>query len=87
MTCESAAADEFADEDVLGLVGVLVLVDEHMPEPAPVVLGDVREGLQDVDRRHDQVVEVERIRLAQPAAGSRCTPPRASARVGAFPPG
>ena len=59
-------ADQLADELVLGVVGVLVLVDQDVAEPAPVVLGDVGEGLQDVDRRHDQVVEVERVGLPQP---------------------
>ena len=61
------AADQLLDQLVLRVVGVLVLVDEDVPEPAPVVLGDVREGLQQVDRRHDQVVEVERVGLPQPA--------------------
>ncbi len=59
-------ADQFADEGVLGVVGVLVLVDQDVPEAAAVVLGDVREDAQHVDRRHDQVVEVERVGLAQP---------------------
>ena len=59
-------ADELAHELVLRVVGVLVLVDEHVPEAAPVVLGHVGEGLQDVHRRHDDVVEVERVGLAQP---------------------
>ncbi len=58
---------QFPHQDVLGVVGVLILVDEDVPEPAPVVLGDVRECLQQVHRRHDQVVEVERVRLGQPA--------------------
>ena len=48
------------------MVGVLVLVDEHVTEAATVVLGHVGEGLEDVHRRHDDVVEVERIGLAQP---------------------
>ncbi len=59
-------ADEFPYERVLRVVGVLVLVDHDVPEAAAVVLGDVREGAQQVDRRHDQVVEVERVGLAQP---------------------
>lgn len=59
-------AHEFPDERVLRVVGVLVLVDHDVPEAAPVVLGDVREGAQQVDRGHDQVVEVERVGLAQP---------------------
>jgi hypothetical protein len=37
-----------------------------MPEPPPIVLGDIGEGLQDVHRRHDEVVEVQRVGLAQP---------------------
>ncbi len=37
-----------------------------MPEPPPVVLRDVGEGLEQVHRRHDDVVEVERVGLAQP---------------------
>ena len=59
-------SDQLAHELVLRMVGVLVLVDEDVAEPAPVVLGDLREGLQDVDRRHDQVVEVQRVGLPQP---------------------
>jgi hypothetical protein len=34
-------------------------------EAPPVVLGDVREGLEQVDGRHDQVVEVEGVGLLQ----------------------
>jgi hypothetical protein len=60
------AADQLADQHVLGVVGVLVLVHQHVPEPPPVVLRDVRKGLQDVHRRHDQVVEVQGVRLPQP---------------------
>ena len=45
----SPSPDELADQHVLGVVGVLVLVDEDVAEPAPVVLGDVREGLQQPD--------------------------------------
>ena len=48
------------------MVGVLVLVDQHVPEPPPVALRDVRVRLEQVHRRHDQVVEVQRVRLAQP---------------------
>ncbi len=47
------------------MVGVLVLVDQNVPEPAPVVLGDVRVVLQQLHRAHDQVVEIEGVRLAQ----------------------
>ena len=66
-TGSGLVADQLADQDVLRVVGVLVLVDHHVAEPAAVVIRDLRESLQDVDRRHDQVVEVERVGLAQPA--------------------
>src|SRR5215469_3264004 len=38
-----------------------------MPEPGPVLGGDVGERLQQVDRDHDQVVEVHRPGRDQPA--------------------
>ena len=53
---------EFTHEHVLRVVRVLVLVDEDVAEAAPVVLGHLRERLQDRHRRHDDVVEVERVR-------------------------
>ena len=62
--------DQLLDQHVLRVVGVLVLVDQHVPEPAPVVLGDRRERLQQVTVGHDQVVEVERVRLAAAGAGT-----------------
>ena len=37
------AADQLLDQHVLGVVGVLVLVDQHVPEPPPVVLGHRRD--------------------------------------------
>ena len=58
-------SDQLAHEDVLRVVGVLVLVDEHVAEAPPVVLGDVGERLEQVDGRHDQVVEVEGVRLLE----------------------
>jgi hypothetical protein len=54
----AAGADQLAHQDVLRVVGVLVLVDQDVAEAASVVLGDVGEGLQQVDRGHDEVVEV-----------------------------
>ena len=63
---ERRDARELAHEHVLGVVRVLVLVDQHVPEPSPVALRDHREALQQLDGRHDQVVEVERVRLPQP---------------------
>ena len=56
---------QLADQLVLGVVGVLVLVDEHVAEPAPVVLGHGGQPLQERHRLHDQIVEVERVGRAQ----------------------
>ena len=57
---------ELVDQRVLRVVGVLVLVDEDVTEPATVGLPHLGEGLEQVHGHHDQVVEVERVRLAQP---------------------
>ena len=65
------AGAELVDEGVLRVVGVLVLVDQHVPEPAPVGLPHLGELLEEVDGEHDQVVEVERVGLAQPALVGR----------------
>src|SRR5690606_39965672 len=43
-----------------------VLVDQHVPEAAAVVLGDLRVVLQQGDGLADQVVEVHRVGPAQP---------------------
>jgi hypothetical protein len=58
-------AGELVDERVLGVVGVLVLVDEDVPEPLAVDVGDVRERPEQVDGLADQVVEVEGVRALQ----------------------
>jgi len=58
-------ADQLTHQLVLSGIGVLVLIDHDVPETPVVVLGDVREGLKQVDRGHDQVVEVQRIGLTQ----------------------
>src|SRR5665213_191483 len=58
-------ADKLAHQGVLRMVGILVLVDQHMPEAPPVVLGNVGERLEQVDGDHDEVVEVEGVRFAQ----------------------
>ena len=42
------------------MVGVLVFVDQDVPEPAAVFRGHLRKGLEEVDRDHYQVVEVHR---------------------------
>src|SRR3712207_6981090 len=51
---------------VLRMVGVLVLVDEHVSETASIGLAHVRERLEQVHGQHDQIVEVEGVGLAQP---------------------
>ena len=56
---------ELVDQGVLGVVGVLVFVDQHVPEPAPVDLPHLGVGPEELDGRHDQVVEVEGVRLPQ----------------------
>ena len=46
------------------MVGVLVLVHENVAEAPVVVLGDQRVVAQQLDRAHDEVVEVQRVRGA-----------------------
>ena len=46
------------------MVRVLVLVHEDVAEAAVVVLGDQRVLAQQVDRAHDEVVKVQRVRGA-----------------------
>ena len=62
---EVPGADELAHEDVLGVVGVLVLVDQDVAEAAPVHLGHGRAGLEQGDGAHDDVVEVQGVGGAQ----------------------
>ena len=47
------------------MVGVLVLVHEHMPEAAAVVVQHGGEGLEHVHDHPDQVVEVHGVGLTQ----------------------
>ena len=49
------------------MIGVLILINKDVPEPAPVVLGDLRKGLQRSYCLTDQIVEVQGIGGAQPA--------------------
>ena len=56
---------ELPDERVLGVVRVLVLIDENMPEPALVERRDIRKRAKEVDGLGDDVVEVERVRPAK----------------------
>ncbi len=51
-------AREEVGQPVLRVVGVLVLVDEHVAEGALVVLQAVRVALEELDGLHEQVVEV-----------------------------
>ena len=59
-------AAELSDEGVLGVVGVLVLIDQHVPEPPPILLAQLGKRLQQVHRGHDQVVEVQRVGRGEP---------------------
>ena len=58
---------QLAHQHVLGVIGVLVFVDQDVPESTPVVLGDLRERLQHGHRLADQVVEIQRVGRPQPA--------------------
>ena len=61
------AADEQLQQPVLRVVGVLVLVDEHVAEGVAVALADLLEQLQQVDGAEQQVVEVHRVHAVQVA--------------------
>ena len=61
----SGDTGQLTDQHVLGVVGVLILVDEDVPETPAVVLGDLRVPLQHRHRLPDQVVEIQRVRAAQ----------------------
>ena len=56
---------EQLDQHVLGPVGVLVLVHQDVAEEVAVVGQPLGEELQDVDRAHEQVVEVQGVGLEQ----------------------
>ena len=58
-------AGEQLQPAVLGVVGVLVLVDEHVAERVRVALADLGEELEQVDRAEQQVVEVHRVHAVQ----------------------
>ena len=51
---------------LVGVVGVLVLVDQHVAEPLLVVLEDCRERLEQLHGQHDDVVEIHRGGLHEP---------------------
>ena len=53
------------EQPVLGVVGVLVLVDEHVAEGRAVAVAHLLEELEHVDRAHEQVVEVHRVHAVQ----------------------
>ena len=58
-------AGEQLQPAVLGVVGVLVLVDEHVAKADGVALADLGEQLEHVDRADEQVVEVHRVHAVQ----------------------
>ncbi len=55
------AADQQLQHPILRVVGVLVLVDEHVAEGQLVALANLLEQLEQVDRAKQQVVEVHRV--------------------------
>ena len=55
---------EGSHEDVLGVVRVLVLVNQDVTEAPVIVLGDQRIVAQQFNRTHDEVVEIQRVRGA-----------------------
>ena len=50
-----------SDDEVLGVIGVLVLIDEHMPEPLLVAAADVGVGFEQQDGVHEQIIEIHGI--------------------------
>ena len=54
-----------ADQQVLGAVRILVLVDHHEPELLAVTRARMRRGLEQVHRLQQQVVEVERVAVLE----------------------
>ena len=47
------------------MIGVLILIDQDVFEAHPISLAHLREALQELDRLHDDVVEVNGIGLDQ----------------------
>ena len=54
-------AAQLVHEGVLRVVGVLVLIHQHVPEASAIGLAHLGEGLEEPHRRHDEVVEVQRV--------------------------
>ncbi len=52
-------------EHILGMVRVLVFVDENIAEFMAVVFGDMRLGSQQLHRAHDQIVEIHGVRQGE----------------------
>ena len=61
------APDQQLQQPVLRVVGVLVLVHQHMAERRGVALAHLRKQLEQVDRPEQQVVEVHRVHPMQVA--------------------
>ncbi len=59
-------AAEQLEQPVLRVVRVLVLVDEDVAERLLPALAGLREALEHLDREHEQVVEVHRVRPEHP---------------------
>ena len=59
-------AGQLAYEHILGVVGVLILVDQNVAETVMVVLGDGRVGTQQFDRAPNQIIEVDGVGQGEP---------------------
>ena len=71
---------EQLEQTVLGVVRVLVLVDEDVAERLAPALARLGEALEHVDGEVQHVVEVDGVRREEPAAGTARTPRRRSGR-------
>ena len=60
-------AGQQLQQPVLGVVRVLVLVDQHVAERLAPALERLGEALEHLDGQHQQVVEVDRVAGVQPA--------------------
>jgi len=57
---------EQAQPAVLGVVGVLVLIDQHVAEGAAVAVEHLGKQLEEVDAAKQQIVEVQRVHAVDP---------------------
>jgi hypothetical protein len=58
---------EQRDEPILRGVDVLILIHEHVLEALLILLAGCFVALEQVDRANDEIVEIQRVRLGEPA--------------------